>query len=267
VGESTPITSELMSDIQADNYNAMAEVVQPYLDELTPAGNAKNGKSLLDGWDFEDDADSAQSAYFNIFWRTLLEQNFADNLPASLPPAGGSQWFSIVTRVLAQPNSAWWTNEDLNVLNRDDALTAALSAAWTEAVNLMGDDPEDWTWGELHTLTLRNASFGESGIAPIEWLFNRGPYELAGGSSVVNATGWYAPNGYVVDWVPSMRQVIDLADPDASTWVNLAGASGHAFAPTYTDQTELWQEHKTRRWIFTPDAVSKAAADVLTLTP
>ncbi|MFU8946403.1 penicillin acylase family protein [Mycetocola zhadangensis] len=267
VDESTPITSELMSDIQADNYNAMAEVVQPYLDELTPAGNAKNGKSLLEGWNFEDDADSAQSAFFNIFWRTLLEQNFADNLPKSLPPAGGSQWFSIVTRLLAQPNSAWWTNEDLNVLNRDDALTAALSAAWTEAVNLMGDDPEDWTWGELHTLTLRNASFGESGIAPIEWLFNRGPYELAGGSSVVNATGWYAPNGYVVDWVPSMRQVIDLADPDASTWVNLAGASGHAFAPTYTDQTELWQEHKTRQWIFTPDAVGTAAADVLTLTP
>ncbi|RLQ86494.1 penicillin acylase family protein [Mycetocola zhadangensis] len=267
VDAGTPITSETMSNIQADNHNALAEVMAPYLAELTPAGNARNGKILLDGWDFADDANSAQSAYFNIFWRALLENTFAPQLPESLPPSGGAQWFQTVSNVLAEPNSSWWTSADGDIRNRDEALTAALSSAWTEAVNLMGDDPQKWTWGELHTLTLRNASFGESGIAPIEWLFNRGPYEVAGGSSVVNANGWYAPAGYAVDWVPSMRQVIDLADPDASTWVNLAGASGHAFAPTYVDQTELWRDHKTRSWHFTPDAIRQAATDVLTLTP
>jgi penicillin amidase len=267
VDEGTPITADLMSDIQGDNHNAFAEAVAPYLAELTPAGNAKNGTTLLDGWDFADDANSAQSAYFNIFWRNLLEDTFAPQLPDDLPPAGGSQWFQVVSAQLTEPNSPWWANEKAGTRNRDEALTSALSAAWTEAVDLMGDNPEKWSWAELHTLTLRNASFGESGIAPIEWLFNRGPYEVAGGSSVVNATGWYAPNGYVVDWVPSMRQVIDLSDFDESTWINLAGASGHAFAATYTDQTTLWQDHKTRRWNFTTDAIRQAAADVLTLSP
>ena len=51
----------------------------------------------------------------------------------------------------------------------------------------MGSDPDGWRWGRLHTLMLTNQSFGESGIGPIEWLFNRGPYELGGGSSIVNA--------------------------------------------------------------------------------
>jgi penicillin amidase len=260
-------TAEDMSVIQADNANAFAERIAPFIADLAPSGNARLGKQFLDGWDFHDDADSAQSAYFNIFWRNLLEDSFAPKLPDAIPPAGGSQWFQVVGALLDQPDSEWWAGPDDNIVTRDDALMLALSKAWTEAEQLMGTDQADWTWGELHTLTVRNESFGESGIAPIEMLFNRGPYELGGGSSVVNAVGWYAPEGYVVDWVPSMRQVIDLADLDSSTWINLTGASGHAFHANYVDQTPLWQKHETRPWPFSPDAVAKATRDTLTLAP
>ena len=261
------VTAEDMSEIQADNANAFAEHIAPVLADLAPSGNARLGKQFLDGWDFKDDADSAQSAFFNVFWKNLLEHTFAPKLPDEIPPAGGSQWFQVVGALLDKPDSEWWASPDDNVESRDDALTFALSKAWTEAEELMGDNPSDWTWGELHTLTIRNGSFGESGIAPIEMLFNRGPFELSGGSSVVNAVGWYAPDGYVVDWVPSMRQVVDLSDFDSSTWINLTGASGHAFHSNYVDQTPLWQEHETRAWPFSPDAVTKATRDTLTLVP
>ena len=260
-------TADDMSSIQADNVNAIAEKLAPYIADLAPSSNASLGKKLLDGWDFQDDADSAQSAYFNIFWRNLLENTFAPKLPDAVPPAGGSQWFQVVGDLVEDPDSDWWAGPDDNIVTRDDALTLALSDAWNEATRLMGDDPENWTWGELHTLTIRNGSFGESGVAPIEMLFNRGPYELAGGSSVVNAVGWYAPEGYTVDWVPSMRQVVDLADFDASTWINLTGASGHAYHANYVDQTPLWQKHETRVWPFSPDAVDKTTRDTLTLLP
>ncbi|WP_411722190.1 penicillin acylase family protein [Mycetocola sp.] len=260
-------TTDDMSAIQADNANSFAERIAPYIAALAPSGNARLGKQLLDGWDFHDDADSAQSAYFNIFWRNLLETTFAPKLPDAIPPAGGSQWFQVVGALLDEPDSEWWAGQDDIVVSRDDALTLALSKAWTEAEQLMGPDQEDWTWGELHTLTIRNESFGESGVAPIEMLFNRGPYELAGGSSVVNAVGWYAPEGYVVDWVPSMRQVVDLADLDSSTWINLTGTSGHAFHANYVDQTPLWQKQETRTWPFSPDAVTQATRDTLTLVP
>ena len=131
----------------------------------------------------------------------------------------------------------------------------------------MGSDPDGWRWGRLHTLMLTNQSFGESGIGPIEWLFNRGPYELGGGSSIVNAIGWDASIGYGVDWVPSMRMIVDLDDFDASTWVNLTGASGHAFHPHYADQAPLWQRGETRAWPFTTTAVQGAATDTLQLNP
>ena len=122
-------------------------------------------------------------------------------------------------------------------------------------------------WGALHTLLVQNLSFGKSGIPLIEKIFNRGPVETAGGESIVDATGWTPKNGYVVDWVPSMRMVLDLSDLDASTWVHLTGASGHAYSPHYADQLDAWQNGTTYAWAFGSAAVQAAAKDHLVLQP
>ena len=37
-----------------------------------------------------------------------------------------------------------------------------------------------------------------------------------------------------------MRMVVNLGDLDKSRWINLTGASGHAYNAHYTDQTEKW---------------------------
>jgi penicillin amidase len=61
--------------------------------------------------------------------------------------------------------------------------------------------------------------------------------------------------------------VVSLADLDDSTWVNLTGASGHAFSGHYTDQTEVWAAGGTLPWPFTRPAIEDAAEDTLTLVP
>jgi penicillin G amidase len=98
-------------------------------------------------------------------------------------------------------------------------------------------------------------------------LFNRGPVELSGGESTVNATGWTPSEGFTVDWVPSMRQVIDLADFDQSTWINLTGNSGHAYNRNYSDQIDAWVSGEQFPWAFTPSAIDAAAVDRLILQP
>jgi len=112
-----------------------------------------------------------------------------------------------------------------------------------------------------------NQTFGKSGIGPIERLFNRGPITTSGGSSIVNATGWTPSAGYQVDWVPSMRMLLDFSDLDASTWVNLTGNSGHAYNPHYVDQLDSWQTGQTYPFPFTATAVQAATQDHLILTP
>ncbi|WP_404771446.1 penicillin acylase family protein [Agromyces mediolanus] len=260
------LSADDLAAIQLDTRDANAEAFLPLIAELELDGDARAGADYLAGWDGHADADSGQAAYFAVFWRTLLDGMFG-GLPEGTRPAGGDRWFGVVGTLLGEPDSSWWTNEQLGVAGRDAMIAAALDSAWSETRSLLGSDAERWSWGELHTLTLTNQSFGESGIAPIEWLFNRGPYRLGGGSAIVNAIGWDASLGYGVDWVPSMRMIVDLSDFDDSTWVNLTGASGHAFHRHYDDQAPLWQRGEQRPWAYTPDATDAASVDRLTLRP
>jgi penicillin amidase len=64
-----------------------------------------------------------------------------------------------------------------------------------------------------------------------------------------------------------MRMVVSLADLDASRWVNLTGASGHAFDRHYVDQTKLWVDGKTLPWVSSRSAVEHATDQTLTLRP
>jgi len=267
IAAKTPLTAELMSDIQGDNYSAIAASLVPALQQLRLTDDAVDAQKLFDKWDYQVDADSAAAAYFNVIWRTLLRDMFTGKIDDGAALTGGDRAFSVVTSLLDQPNSPWWSNPIYGTVSQDSMLRKVMTDAAAEAADLMGPNAADWRWGSIHTLELKNASFGESGIAPLEWLFNRGPYELAGGSAVVNAVGWDATQGYEVDWVPSMRQVISLDDFDDSTWINLTGASGHAFHPNYTDQTPLWRDHETLPWLFTPAAINEDASKSLTLEP
>lgn len=260
------LTAGDLAEMQLDTDDANAAALVPMVAELELEGDAARGAALLEDWDGRADADSAEAAYFAVFWRNLLDGMFG-SLPEATRPKGGDRWFTVVGDLLDDPENQWWTNEDLGVTGRDTMIAHALEAAWREASDRMGPDPDSWRWGRLHTLTLTNQSFGESGIAAIEWLFNRGPYALGGGSDIVNAIGWDVTQGYEVNWVPSMRMVVDVGDFDDSRWVNLTGASGHAFHPHYDDQARLWQDGETHEWPFTRSAVQDAAEETLQLRP
>ena len=64
-----------------------------------------------------------------------------------------------------------------------------------------------------------------------------------------------------------MRMVVSLADFDDSRWINLTGASGHAFHPHFTDQTDLYVDGRTLPWVWTDRAVDAEGQDTLTLIP
>ncbi len=257
-----------MSSIQLDTKNRNAETLVPYLLRIGISDDFdKQGQDTLKGWDFTQPADSAPAAYFNIVWRNLLALTFHDQLPEAVWPDGGSRWFEVIRNLLVQPNSSWW--DDLRTPqreSRDDILREALVQGRAEITTKMAREPGNWQWGRLHKLTLTNQTLGTSGIGVVEKLFNRGPYELGGGSSTVDATGWDASEGYGVTATPSMRMVVDLSDFDKSRWINLTGVSGHAFTGNYTDQTELWVKGETLPWAFSKGAVEAKREHTLTFT-
>jgi penicillin amidase len=261
-------TLDDMAALQVDSYTPLADILLPYFRDLDATGDVAQARALFNGWDGMQSVDSAPAAYLNAVWRNLLGGTFHDELKGPLRPEGGDRWFEVMRALLAEPQARWWDDVRTDTQeNRDDQLEAALASGQRELSETLGDDPSDWRWGELHTLDVRNQSFGESGVAALEWLYNRGPLELGGGESIVDATGWTASRGYEVDWVPSMRMIVDLSDLDASRWVNLTGASGHAFHPNYFDQAELWKDGRTTPWPFERAAIEERAADHLILQP
>jgi penicillin amidase len=266
-----------MLSIAYDQHGPLADLLLPALDALRTDASApaqvRDALAVLDGWDGTQPPGSTAAAVVNAVWRHLLARTFHDELgflaEAEMLPNGADRWLEVVRDLLADADAAWWDDVTTPAQRegRDAVLAAAVDDALAELRTELGDDPASWRWGRLHLLELRNATFGESGIGPIEWLFNRGPWEIGGGEDVVDATGWTAPAGYAVDWVPSMRMVVDLADLDASRYVNLTGVSGHAFHDHYDDQTDLWARGEAIPWPFSLGAVESATEDLLVLEP
>lgn len=259
-----------MVELQNDTFNAQAERLTPYLLVIgLPTAYFREGQAELRDWDFTQPTDSAAAAYFNAVWRNLLRLTFHDQLPADVRPDGGERWFEVVGALLEDPDSDWWDDivtEDVRE-TRDDILRRALLDARDDMTIMQGRSPSHWSWGGLHELDLVNPTLGDSGVGPVEGLFNRGPYPVGGGSGIVNATGWDAAEGFDVTAVPSMRMVVPFDDFDDARWIQLGGQSGHAYSGSYTDQTELWAGGDTLPWAWSREAVDAAATEELVLRP
>ncbi|MFJ4870586.1 penicillin acylase family protein [Streptomyces sp. NPDC088757] len=269
--------------------------------------HVREAQKLLEGWDYTQEPDSAAAAYFNAVWRNVLKLAFGNKLPKevraegdcinvrpadatgpvdeqnklvrecgqrdpdSAQPDGGDRWYEVVRPLLKQEKSEWWTTPgtrtDQATETRDQLLARAMKDARWELTAELGKDVSTWSWGRLHQLTLKNQTLGTAGPGVVRQLLNRGPWNLGGGEAAVDATGWNAAGGYEVIWVPSMRMVVNVGDWDKSRWINLTGASGHAFHTHYTDQTDAWARGDLYDWAYGKAAVDAATKDTLVLRP
>ncbi|MGH4029764.1 penicillin acylase family protein [Actinomycetota bacterium Odt1-20B] len=266
----------------------------------------REAQKLLEGWDYTQDADSAAAAYFNAVWRSLLKLAIGNKLPKELrvkgqclnvepagntgpadedrkvrecgerdadsaQPDGGDRYFEVIRKILKEEKNDWWkspkTRLDGETKTRDQLLKRAMADARWDLTAKLGKDADTWSWGRLHRLTLKNQTLGTEGPGWLQFILNRGPWNLGGGEAAVNATGWNAAGGYGVQWVPSMRMVVNLEDLDKSKWINLTGASGHAYSAHYTDQTGKWAKGELLPWAYSKDAVDNSTSDTLVLTP
>ncbi|WP_434090044.1 penicillin acylase family protein [Microbacterium oxydans] len=262
-----PLTADDMRDIQMDNEMWIGTQLATAMAEVDVSGaGASDAVDLLEAWDGQNSASSAAAAYANVLWSNLVQNIFAER-EQPLPIDGQGRLFTVVSAMLTDPSDPLWTNEQLDVDGMEQMLALSAEEAYDELAALQGTTISRWNWGDLHAITLTSDTLGSSGIAPIEALFNRGPFPVSGGASVVNATGWELGVSYATTTVPSMRMVVDLSDFDASTWNHLTGASGHAFHEHYTDQTADWAVGAQKPWAYSTQAVKSAAVDTLVLSP
>lgn len=236
-----PISLSTLKKMQGDNYDPLAAIFVPLLLELDfDDPDLVAAQDLLRTWDYQADLDSAPAALYMIFWQHLVINTTGDNLPEGFQIGVDSRAKEIMRQLAAQPENPWWN--DLSTSDREtrkDILRLTFEESYQELVKAQGKDPAGWKWGELHTVTFLHQVMDSFPF--VKKAFNRGPFETAGGSEIINATAWNSDNPYLVGWLPSMRMIVDLGNLDNSLSIHTTGQSGHAYHPHYIDMADLWR--------------------------
>lgn len=227
------------------------------------AGDAGKAQNLLSDWNGWLGADSAPGALFEL-WLTrhlkiALGKAFGadDALQALLMPYDNQS----VAEIIEAPQGWFNTNP---VASRNSLVEHTLAAAWQEISSSLGHDPNQWEWGNLHTLTL---------VHPLAHLFPEyaerlsiGPLSVGGGGSSPNY-GPYRAADFSIVTGPSLRLVMDVGEWDNSRFVALAGQSGDPASPHFQNMVEDWREGRYHQLRYSRAAVDAAATAVLQLHP
>lgn len=247
-------------------------------DELPPAleADAAAARDLFGAWDGtmasrdgaspdEPGRPQPAAALFAFFVRRFEAAAFADE-----EAAYGVEDLADRERLLwvldGTMSEAWLDDVSTPAVEtKGEVVAAALAAAWRDAVAALGADPGGWDYEEMHRLRLAHPL----GRAPLLGrFFDRGPFPVPGSATTVAAFGarWDGDRQHVT-YGPSMRWVVDLADPDSAVAVLPAGQSGHPFDPHYDDQVDAYLAGRTYPFPWTAEAIGRQAVERLVLRP
>jgi len=273
------LSADDFSAIQGDNLDIAAQQIVPYVKDITAEGDAQKVLDAIKSWDFHTTEQSAGAGAYQVFWLHLLRNTFDDDLGdlAEDYVSGDDVNREAMILLLAQPDSQWWDNTATpeRVETRDDILKQSLADAARDLVAQYGADPNGWQWGKLHTITFKHSALGDQ---PVAFIYNRGPFSVSGASALVNNTGGnfafaYEPGDPKLTDImqetygPSLRQIVDLGDLNASRFIHTTGQSGLPTSPHYDDMTPLWLKIQYVPMWWNAADVKANAEGTLTLTP
>jgi penicillin G amidase len=247
-------TLEDLAGMQADTVSWAARAWSRLLGGLGFAdASAEAARLMLADWDGDLASGSARALLFGCFRRALAEELYrlvvGDATWAWLASGRFAPTVNLVSRWLA--NDTWellggpvpaafadpGRPGSVRVLA---AAAAALATAWAEAVSLGGPDPARWRWGDAHQAVREHPLADQLAAGPFP------PTPMGGDSDTIQASGYHWRQGgpFTVRSLSVYRQVVDLADPAAASYVIPGGSSGDPQSPHFADQLAEWAQHR-----------------------
>lgn len=268
-------TPEDMKSIQLDTASAYYEAIKNQQVDLLrkiPAvlqdRVSRAAFAQLETWDGLHRLETKGAAVFYTFYYYLIkavyqdelgEERFKAFLRTRLPDRS-------VPRLLDNGLSPWW---DDTATPQKESREEILSLAWFQALGALrqagGDDPQNWIWGDLHTVEYVHALGRKK---PLDKLFNIGSFKCEGSRDVPNYQGFrIAPPPFKVYIGPSTRRIFDFGDPDHSLGITPTGQNGYFLDPHFDDQAGMYMSGQYRTQLTNRAEIEKATASLLTLTP
>ena len=263
-------TAEDHWQYQRDTLNVMAQTITPILAAVlkTHPETAEMGR-ILSEWDFHDDVDKAAPAIFQATYRLFARMTLQDELGEDLAATLLDNWYfwqENLLKMVQENDSPWF--DDISTKQkretRDDLFIQAAKEAAGQLKAEMGNSPDNWEWGKIHTIEhvspIRREGIGKglvgSGKIPV------------GGSSETLLRNYYDFNKpFDVIVSDSMRMVADLSDPEKVLAVLPGGVSGRLFHPHTKDQIKPFISGEKVFWWFSDNAIQAHTKSTLVLNP
>ncbi len=240
------------SDLQRDYHSVFARELLARLPELANKVPSQGG-TMLATWNYDLGRDSAAAALWNVWYHRHLE-------PALM--------------TMLDPNANSKNSPNLDTLTALQLMDSAegkkqalrtLPNAWLETQQLLGENPQNWRWGDLHKTRFRHPLLQ---LVPEETtkIMEMADYGRGGSSNTTNNTGFSAEN-FVVRSGASFRMVVDVGNWDAARMTNAPGQSGDPRSRFYDNLLENWANDNELPMLFSRDAVESNRAFRIRLAP
>lgn len=273
--KSTRLDVDAMAAIQGDTVDPLFPKLLPVIRSVKPRTNTE--ARLLEGlmsWNGEMRTGSREAALFTAwlhhFNRLLVEDDLgASSLTAAtrtnLSRLANKLNYPLFESVLLGGHSTLCDYAESSAVESCQEIFAkSFAHAVAELSGTAGSDPNDWTWGSLHTLELEHFPYGGTRDL-FSWYFSREAHS-PGGNETVNVAppNLTSDHPYGHSFGASYRQIVDMA-PDASNVFSLnSGQSGNPLDRHYDDFVE---PHIALRYAPIPFARDARTAQVLELIP
>ncbi|HEM61117.1 MAG TPA: penicillin acylase family protein [Chloroflexi bacterium] len=272
LSETHTLSVDDMQRIHADVYTLAGELFTPYILDIEPEGFLQErALNELRDWDYRCDGDTTGAAIFHVFYMKLVENTFGDELGDELLEQYLDAWtwhYLTLEEMIEDDENPWFDDVTTSELEtRDDIVLRSFVDALDYLGNRFGDVPHAWKWGRLHGVTFVHQPLGESGIAVLEGIFNRGPVKVGGSGDTVNAASFDPQEPYSTTTGVSQRLIVDLSNFDNSLSTHATGQSGLAFHGHYDDMISLWQAVEYHPLLWSQDAIKDQREGLLLLEP
>ncbi|MDQ1266066.1 MAG: penicillin amidase, partial [Bacteroidota bacterium] len=192
-------------------------------------------------WDCFLYAESGSAAIYTTFIEKMIKNTFHDELGDKLY----KEYVSItsipyrkIKELLIHDNPKLFDNIKTPETEHKEVIVAQ---SFREAIEYLkksfhSGNVKDWSYGFLHTITLRHVLSGNNMLKP---LIKLGPYKVGGSGTTLNNTEWSLNEPFEAVIGVSARLIADMNDSLIYTIVP-GGVSGDPLNKNFSNQLQLW---------------------------
>ena len=222
----------------------------------------------LKNWNYRCTQTDIASTIVNTFFVKLIHNIYEDELgsevfndfiyPLSIP-------YQVTRQLMLQNSSLWFDDIRTDTIEtKAIIIRKSFIQVVAELKATLGSEMKNWQWGKIHQVVFEHLLGRRK---PLDKVFNVGPFPAAGGEQTVSKGAFKLTDPFRLFAAPSMRQIVDLADPTAAYTIITLGQSGQPISKHYNDQVSLWLNGGYKRETIDWNEIKNQNWDRLTLKP